>query len=206
MQKARSKKQEARSNKQEAINKKLYAKSKILSYLLPRASCILILLAGCQQEGQPTQPQPNVAQQVKKEAAKPADTMPLVVENKEDKKEEAAGEVKQRNPFKPFITKTTEKVSVVVPKTPLQKHELDQFKLIAIMWDMNGSIAMIEAPDGKGYSIKKGYLVGNRDGRVKRIDKDKIVVEEKFIEASGETTINEFEIKLPLPKGEEELR
>ncbi|MBI5047326.1 MAG: pilus assembly protein PilP [Deltaproteobacteria bacterium] len=205
MQKARYKMQEARSKKQEARNKKLYAKSKILSCLLPLASCILVL-AGCQQDSQPPQPQPHAAQQVRKEAAKPADTMPSVVEKKEDKKEEAAIELKQKNPFKPFITKATEKVSVVVPKTPLQKYELDQFKLIAIMWGMNGSIAMIEAPDGKGYSIKKGDLVGSRDGRVKRIEKNKIVVEEKFTEASGETKSSEFEIKLPLPKGEEELR
>jgi type IV pilus assembly protein PilP len=166
----------------------------------------ILSLAGCQQDSQPPQPQPHAAQQVKKEAAKPIDIISPVVEKKEDKKEEAAVEVRQKNPFKPFITKTTEKVSVVVPKTPLQKYELDQFKLIAIMWGMNGSIAMIEAPDGKGYSIKKGDLVGSRDGRVKRIEKNKIVVEEKFTEASGETTSNEFEIKLPLPKGEEELR
>lgn len=125
---------------------------------------------------------------------------------KEEKKQEPLLEKKQRNPFKPFITKVTEKAAIVVPKTPLQKYELDQLKLVAIMWDMNGSVAMVETPDGKGYSVKKGDLIGNRDGRVKRINKDIIVVEERFTEPTGEVTASEFILKLPLPKGEEELR
>ncbi len=168
--------------------------------------CLLFtVFIGCQQGGAPSQPQAPAASQTKKEAPKPAATLPAE-EVKAEKKEAAAVDVKQKNPFKPFIAKATDKPAVVVPKMPLQKYELEQLKLVAIMWGMNGSIAMVEAPDGKGYSVKKGDLIGNKDGRVKRIDKDRVVVEEKFTEAGGETTSSEFEIKLPLPKGEEEVR
>lgn len=172
-------------------------------YLLSTIIFCLLLFAGCQQ-GAPPQPQPSAAPQAKKEAPKPvAASVPL--ETKEEKKPEAAVDIKQKNPFKPFITKA-EKLAVVVPKTPLQKYELEQLKVVAIIWSLDGSIAMVEAPDGKGYSVKRGDLIGNRDGRVKRIEKDKIVVEERFTEAGGEVTTSEFELKLPLPKGEEELR
>lgn len=168
--------------------------------------CLLsTVFIGCQQGGAPSQPQTPAASQTKKEAPKPVATLPAE-EVKAEKKEAAAVDVKQKNPFKPFIAKATDKPAVVVPKMPLQKYELEQLKLVAIMWGMNGSIAMVEAPDGKGYSVKKGDLIGNKDGRVKRIDKDRVVVEEKFTEAGGETTSSEFEIKLPLPKGEEEVR
>ncbi|MBI3398053.1 MAG: pilus assembly protein PilP [Deltaproteobacteria bacterium] len=143
---------------------------------------------------------------MKKEPPKPEVASPVVETKKEEKKEETAVEVKQRNPFKPFITKATERVTVIVPKTPLQKYDVEQLKLVAIIWGVDNPMAMVEAPDGKGYRIKKGNLIGNKDGRVKRIEKDKIVIEEKFAEPGGEIKTNEFEIKLPLSKGEEELQ
>ena len=198
MQKVRNKKQEAGSRKQEARSKKILP---LISRLLPLASCLL-LLAGCQQG---TPPQPPV-QQVKKEAPKIAAAPPAVEIKEETKKEETASVAKQRNPFKSFIVKVTEKPTVAVPKTPLQRYELEQLKLVAVIWGVNSPIAMVEAPDGKGYSIKKGDLIGNRNGKVRRIEKDRVVVEERFAEASGEVITNEFLIKLPLPKGEEELR
>ncbi|MDP2681577.1 MAG: pilus assembly protein PilP [Deltaproteobacteria bacterium] len=161
------------------------------------------MCVGCQQ-GAPPQPP---AAEVKKEAPKP-ETVPIAGEaKKEEKAPPKADEVNpQRNPFKTFIVKATERPSVVAPKTPLQRYELEQLKLVAIMWGINSPAAMVETPDGKGYSIKKGYLIGNREGRVKRIEKDRVIVEERFTEARGEVVTNEFEIKLPLPKGEEELR
>src|SRR3990172_7547070 len=153
----------------------------VLFCILASVFCILSL-TGCQQS---TPPQPPAEQ---------------------TKKEETAITAKQRNPFKSFIVKVTEKPTVAVPKTPLQRYELEQLKLVAIIWGVNSSIAMVEAPDGKGYSIRKGDLIGNRNGKVRRIEKDRVVVEERFAEASGEVTTNEFLIKLPLPKGEEEVR
>ncbi len=156
---------------------------------------------GCQQEGMP--PQPSSQQEIKKtqrvEAALPAAEI-----KQEQKKEEPPVEIKERNPFKPFITTKVEKP--IVPRTPLQRYELDQLKLVAVIWGIANPTAMVEAPDGKGYSIKKGDLIGSRGGRVKRIEKDKIVVEERFTEDGGEVITSEFIISLPLPKGEEESR
>ena len=174
----------------------------LLFCLLYSVFCILFFI-GCQQ-GAPPQP---TAAQTKKEAPKP-EAAPLVAEAiKEENAPPKADEVKpQRNPFKTFIVKATERSSVVAPKTPLQRYELEQLKLVAIMWGINSPAAMVETPDGKGYSIKKGDLIGSREGRVKRVEKDRVIVEERFTEAGGEVVTNEFEIKLPLPKGEEELR
>jgi type IV pilus assembly protein PilP len=160
--------------------------------------CILTF-TGCQQGSSP----PPSAQQVKKEAPKPAE-LPPAVETKEEKKEEVTSDIKKKNPFKPFLTNVKEK-KAVVPTTPLQKYELDQLKLVAVVWGVNGSVAMVEAPDGKGYSVKRGDLIGRRGGRVKRIEKNMVVVEERFTEATGEGITSEFTIKLPLPKEEEEI-
>ncbi len=166
---------------------------------------LLTVFTGCQQGGTPSQPQTPAASQAKKEAPKPAATLPAE-EVKAEKKETAAVDVKQKNPFKTFIVKLADKPAAAVRKMPLQKYELEQLKLVAVMWGMNGSFAMLEAPDGKGYSVKKGDLIGTRDGKVKRIDKDQVVIEERFTDVGGELSTSEFIIKLPLPKGEEELR
>ena len=200
MQEVRCKMQEARCKKLERGNRRRDARFFLASCLLPIISCFL-LLTGCQQDSQSPQP---AAQQAAKESLKPATTPSPAVETKEGKKEEvASSDIKKRNPFKPFLTDLKEK-KAVVPTTPLQKYELDQLKLVAVVWGINGSVAMVEAPDGKGYSVKRGDLIGRRGGRVKRIEKNMVVVEEKFTEATGEGISNEFTIKLPLPKEEEE--
>ena len=176
----------------------------ILFLLVTVHFSLITVFTGCQQEGAPPKPP---AAEVKKEATK-SEVAPVAGEaKKEEKAPPKADEVKpQRNPFKTFIVKSTDRPPVVTPKTPLQRYELEHLKLVAIMWGINSPVAMVETPDGKGYSIKKGYLIGNREGRVKRIEKDRVIVEERFTEAGGEVVTNEFEIKLPMPKGEEELR
>jgi len=164
----------------------------------------LLLTSGCQKESTPPQPP---APEVKKEAPKPTPLPPAAEVKEEDKeKEEVAIDVRQRNPFKPFIMKMTERPAVVTPKTPLQKYEVEQLKLIAIIWGMDTSVAMVETPDGKGYSIRKGDFIGNRDGRVKRIEKNRVIIEERLTETGGEVLTNELVIQLPLGKGEEELQ
>lgn len=133
-----------------------------------------------------------------KKKAEPA----KVVEKKEEKKEpefvyNPAG---KPDPFKPFIqlTSVKEKEAPVrsVPLTPLQKYEINQLKLVAIISTPEGNIAMVEDATGKGYSLKKGTLIGKNDGKVTKIMKDKVIVEEVFQDTSGKTKTNEISLFL----------
>ena len=111
-------------------------------------------------------------------AAVPSDT------NKtEENTEKIERETTRRNPFKPIVSQN---VLPVLPKsqvkslvtkpfkpqtenlTPLQKYEIEKLKLVAIIWGEDGSVAMMELPDGKGYTIRIGDLIGNRGGRYQR--------------------------------------
>lgn len=148
---------------------------------------------------------PKVQTRAVKEAAKPA-APASVVNAADEKKEEAPSAAKLKNPFKPYIVKASLRAAVVVPTTPLQKYEIEHLRLVAVMWGADGAYAMVETPDGKGFSIRKGDPIGNRSGKVKKIDKDQVVVEERFTGAGGEVTTSEYALKLPLSKGEEELR
>ena len=88
-------------------------------------------------------------------------------------------------------------------KTPLEKIELDQLKLRAIIIAPSGNKALVEESSGKGYIIRKGTYIGRHDGKIVKILKDKVVVEEWTADYEGKMTAKEKEIKLPKPPGEE---
>ena len=89
------------------------------------------------------------------------------------------------------------------PKTPLEKIELSQLKLRAIIRAPSGNKALVEESTGKGYIITTGTYIGRRDGKVTKILKDRVVVEELIENFEGKMTATEKEIKLPKPPGEE---
>ena len=88
-------------------------------------------------------------------------------------------------------------------KTPLEKIELSQLKLRAIILAPSGNKALVEESTGKGYIISKGTYIGRHDGKVVNILKDKVVIEELIENFEGKLTPKEKEIKLPKPPGEE---
>jgi type IV pilus assembly protein PilP len=94
----------------------------------------------------------------------------------------------KRDPFRPFNLKV-EKKSEVPPEelTPLQRYNLSQLKLTAIIYDSEKGtgIAMVEAPDKKGYNIIVGSEVGG--GRVVRITETDVQVEVSYEDFYGNT-------------------
>ncbi len=119
------------------------------------------------------------------------------------------------DPFVPLVRDEPVKVEkeapvdakgVVIPertKTPLEKIELSQLKLRAIIRASSGNKALVEEATGKGYIITKGTYIGRRDGKVTKILKDRVVVEELIENFEGKMIATEKEIKLPKPPGEE---
>ncbi len=126
---------------------------------------------------------------------------PKVTEKKEgEKKEEAEytyNPLGKPDPFRPFIQISSSKeYSRKVPLTPLQKYEISQFKLVAIIVIPEGNIALVEDQLGKGYFLKKGIEIGTNDGKVKQILKDKIIIEEVYEDIFGQKKINEMSLFL----------
>ena len=102
-----------------------------------------------------------------------------------------------RNPFKPFITKVVENNDEESrPKSPLEKYNVNELKLIAIIWGIKRPTAMIEDPDGTGYIVKKGTLVGDKKGKVVKIFKDKVIVKERFRDLLGNSQVEEVALEL----------
>ncbi len=151
--------------------------------------------------GPPSAPPPKVERKVEVKKA----------ESREIEKKEAEKKVEPEyqynpagkpDPFKPFIelTPVREKVRTT-PLTPLQKYDLSQLKLVAIVSTPEGNVALVEDSTGKGYFIKKGTEIGKNEGKVTKILKDRIIIEELYEDVFGK--IKKSEVPLFLHKIEE---
>jgi type IV pilus assembly protein PilP len=89
------------------------------------------------------------------------------------------------------------------PLTPLEKIDLSQLQLVAILRLESGNRAMVEDATGKGYVLKPGTYIGTNSGKVTKILEDSVIVEEKTKDFLGKVTTNTRELKLQKPFGEE---
>ncbi|MBI5578335.1 MAG: pilus assembly protein PilP [Deltaproteobacteria bacterium] len=115
------------------------------------------------------------------------------------------------DPFEPLlrdesaaavVAKLRAKADPDRPKTPLEKIDLGQLKLVAIITSMGGNRALVEESSGKGYIIKEGTYIGLNSGKVTGIKADKVLVEEEFEDIHGKSITQKKAITLPKPPGE----
>jgi len=106
------------------------------------------------------------------------------------------------DPFKPFIELAPVR-SRTLPLTPLQKYDMSQLKLVAIISTPEGNVALVEDGTQKGYFLKKGTWIGKNDGKVTKILKDRVIVEEVYQDIFGQTKTNEITIMLHKAEGGE---
>ena len=168
-------------------------------FLLLTAYCLLLtVFIGCKKEE--AAPPPAAAA---KKAAAPVQAVMTTVK-KEEYVYVAAG---KRDPFKPFIElekkEVSSKVASTTPMTPLQAYDLSELRLVGVIILPGKKVAMIEDPTGKGYNVKEGTLIGASDGKVVEIQKDEVVVEEKYRDEMGKTRTRKASIRIPREQGEE---
>jgi type IV pilus assembly protein PilP len=158
----------------------------------------LFLIGGCGEGISPS----SIPSKTKSPAAVKKKEEPVrVAEKKEpEKKEEAEysyNPAGKPDPFRPFIQLISAKGgSKTAPLTPLQKYDISQLKLVAIISSPGGNIGLVEDVAGKGYFLKKGTWIGKNDGKVSKILNDKVVVEEVYQDIFGQTKTNEVFIFL----------
>ena len=129
-----------------------------------------------------------------------------LIEQKESEHYDSKGKI---DPFAPLIQEKSPEVDKPVvdnrPKrilTPLEKIELSQIRLVAVIIMKNRSIAMVEEASGKGYEVGIGTYIGKNQGKVFEIRKDSIVVKELVKDYQGRLKEQVKEIKLHKLDGE----
>ncbi|MGD9822808.1 MAG: pilus assembly protein PilP [Desulfobacter sp.] len=69
--------------------------------------------------------------------------------------------------------------------TPLEKLELSQIKLVAVVEMKGRTIAMVEEASGKGYEVSIGTYIGPNSGKVTSVTMKGIKIEEKVKDYNG---------------------
>jgi len=158
--------------------------------------------------------EPAVSQKTTDNVQPKAEEKPVVVISETAKKKLSAQDLPLYNPvgridpFSPLIRSQSEsrpakkKLKKRIPRTPLEKMDFSQMKLVAIVKSPKGDRALVEEAGGKGYIISKGTYMGLNAGKVTEIFKDRIVIEEAVENVLGEVVSQKRELKLQKPPGE----
>lgn len=102
----------------------------------------------------------------------------------------------KRDPFLPFnfapLTKDDPN------KTALEKYDIGQLKLTAILEGFDQPKAIVENTAGRGFTVTKGTKIGPSGGEVVDIQKDRLLILETTIDFTGEKKTRTIEMKLRL--------
>lgn len=90
----------------------------------------------------------------------------------------------------------------VEAKSPVEKYDLGQFDLIAILWDETQHLALVGLPDDKHYTLKEGMTIGIHEGKVLKISKESVTIREILPDFRGE--LKPEDTVIPLHEEEEE--
>ena len=107
----------------------------------------------------------------------------------------------RRDPFVPLLEVKKAISADEGPLTPLQTFEIGQLRLAGVVVGHAAPIAMVMAPGGKSYVLKKGDRVGKNHGRIVDITESGVLVKERFYDFAGEIRENLQEISLPKRSG-----
>ncbi len=177
--------------------------SRIILWIISIA--FLFLVSGCRGDTTaPPAPPKAKAPTAEKKKAEPVQ-IPQKLEKKEvAKKEEpefSYNPVGKPDPFRPFIQITpSEKLPKTAFLSPLQKYDISQLRLVAIITIPEGNVALVEDQQGKGYFLKQGTAIGRNDGKVKKILKDRVIIEEVYSDVLGQGKVNEISLFLYRPE------
>jgi len=102
----------------------------------------------------------------------------------------------RRDPFTSLAQVSKIKAERKIGASPIENYEVDEIKLIAIAWDSRQHYALITLPDKKSYTVKKGMTLGIYSGKVIKITKDSVFIQEQVKDYRGQNKTKDTILKL----------
>ncbi|MCH2171170.1 pilus assembly protein PilP [Myxococcota bacterium] len=103
----------------------------------------------------------------------------------------------KRDPFRSF---TWDQVALQETQdsseTPLERFDIGQLSLVAVVWKQGSSRALLQDPSGMNYIVTSGSKVGKNRGLVTKIDDNLVVVRETYVDFAGAETTKEIQMRL----------
>jgi type IV pilus assembly protein PilP len=155
----------------------------------------LLLSAACGDK--PVRPPPPPAKAPT--AAASVTAAPAADAKKAEQPEWSYTSVGKRDPFRSFLSELQRGGGSVATRcaTPLGRFELDQLKLVAVVTGLEDPVAMVEAPNGVGYSVRRGACIGKNGGVVAAVRSGELVVAEWAVRADGARDRTQTVLRLP---------
>jgi type IV pilus assembly protein PilP len=100
----------------------------------------------------------------------------------------------RRDPFRPPRVSASTAGGEI--RTPLQRYELGQLKLVAVIYDTNDPRAVVEDDEGLGYIVRVGTPIGPHGGEVQGIERGRVMVKEDSVDYYGEHHPSEVAMEL----------
>ncbi len=86
-------------------------------------------------------------------------------------------------------------------KGPLECCAISLFRLLAVVVGSDSSYALVQAPDGKRYIVRKDDRIGTRGGKVIKIDGTGLIIRENNYSVSGKVvSASDTVLMLPVSK------
>lgn len=99
------------------------------------------------------------------------------------------------DPFKSFL-KQVQLVKDAASLSPLERFDLSQLTVTGIVWSTKRPRALVEDPTGKGYIVGEGAAIGKNQGRILRIEDNRVVVKETYVDFHNKATSKEVDLYL----------
>ncbi len=110
-------------------------------------------------------------------------------------------DARHRNPFQSHLILMKGIEGPKKVRGPIECCDLTLFRLVAVVASPESSFALVQAPDGKRYVVKRGDIIGSREGRIIMIEPRSITVKEYNKDENGKVISSEdIEIKIPAEK------
>jgi len=157
------------------------------------ALALALALAGCG----PKRPAPAAAAAQKPAPAGPATPAPASPAAPAEP-EYSYSSIGKRDPFRSYLSELAQENTFISPcPTPLGRYDIVQLKLVAVITGLEDPVAMVEAPTGVGYTVRRGACIGKNGGVVAAVRSGEVVVSEWAVRADGSRDATQTVIHLP---------
>jgi len=189
---------------------------------------LVLIFTGCEdQKGKGSIKDPIVTKQIKKQpqnmSATENDQLPKTTGKASSPTTEGAvavavvstrmpyNPIGKVDPFAPLYKEEAEKKAQEVvtkpkgperPRTPLEKLDLGQLKLTAIVTSNGIKRGLVEEASGKGYVVMVGTKIGLERGTITEIAQERIIIEHQNEDDFGKAISQKRELKLQKPPGD----
>jgi len=97
----------------------------------------------------------------------------------------------RRDPFMAIVVGDSKASEVNLSVPPLQRVNLSELSLIGLIWGGFGYVAMVQTPDGRGYTVREGTRLGSGNGVVSSITQETLTIKEPFSDIYGRKEMRE---------------